>query len=248
MTDPTTAPAKANGTAAPAAHIAIIMDGNGRWAKARGLARTEGHKAGTEAALNIVTRCRELGVGHLTLYTFSTENWSRPEEEKKVLFDLLVSFLTREVPTLVRNDVQLRILGDMDAFPFTVRQVLKMALSKTRDCRSMILNLALNYGGRDEIVRAVRRIATRGLSPAQIDAEAVADELYTVGQPDPDLLIRTSGEQRLSNYLLWQCAYSEFYFTNVPWPDFTPEELDKALADYASRQRRFGKTGEQMGG
>jgi undecaprenyl diphosphate synthase len=136
----------------------------------------------------------------------------------------------------------------MDAFPFAVRQVLKMALSKTRDCRSMILNLALNYGGRDEIVRAVRRIATRGLSPAQIDAEAVADELYTVGQPDPDLLIRTSGEQRLSNYLLWQCAYSEFYFTNVPWPDFTPEELDKALADYASRQRRFGKTGEQMGG
>lgn len=228
------------------AHVAIVMDGNGRWAKAKGLKRSDGHKAGTEAALNIVVRCRELGIGHLTLYTFSTENWKRPEEEKKVLFDLLVQFLTRELPTLLDNDVQLRILGDMDAFPFAVRQALKMVLSKTRGCSSMILNLALNYGGRDEIVRAVQRIARKGLAPEEIDAEAFGDELYTVGQPDPDLVIRTSGELRLSNYLLWQSAYSEFYFTDTHWPDFTPAELDKALESYAGRERRFGKTSEQM--
>lgn len=228
------------------AHIAVIMDGNGRWAKSRGLARTEGHKAGTEAALNIVVRCRELGVKHLTLYTFSTENWKRPEDEKKVLFELLVQFLTKELPTLLKNDVQLRVLGDMDAFPFAVRQVLKLVIGKTRDCKSMILNLALNYGGRDEIVRAVQRIVRKGVEIEKIDEEAVADELYTVGQPDPDLLIRTSGELRLSNYLLWQCAYSEFYFTDIHWPDFTPEELEKAIADFSSRQRRFGKTGEQL--
>ncbi len=227
-------------------HIAIVMDGNGRWAKAKGLKRADGHKAGTEAALNIVVHCRKLGVKHLTLYTFSTENWKRPEEEKKILFDLLVQFLTRELPTLLKNDIQLRILGDMAAFPFAVRQVLKMVLAKTRNCSSMILNLALNYGGRDELVRAAKRIAAKGLTPDEITEKSICDELYTVGQPDPELLIRTSGELRLSNYLLWQVAYSEFYFTPVHWPDFTPLELDKALASLAKRQRRFGKTGEQV--
>ncbi len=229
-------------------HIAIVMDGNGRWAKAKGLKRADGHKAGTEAALNIVVHCCKLGVKHLTLYTFSTENWKRPEEERKILFELLVQFLTRELPTLLKNDIQLRILGDMAAFPFAVRQVLKMVLAKTRNCSSMILNLALNYGGRDELVRAAKRIVAKGLTPDEITEESISDELYTVGQPDPELLIRTSGEIRLSNYLLWQVAYSEFYFTDVNWPDFTPLELDKALAAYAKRQRRFGKTGEQVDG
>lgn len=227
-------------------HIAIVMDGNGRWAQGRGLKRSEGHKAGTQAALDTVVRCRKLGVKHLTLYTFSTENWNRPEAEKKVLFDLLIQFLTKELPTLLANDVQLRVLGDMSAFPFAVRQVLKLVLNKTRKCSSMILNLALNYGGRDEIVRAVQRIAAKGMQPNEIDAETISDELYTVGQPDPDLVIRTSGELRLSNYLLWQCAYSEFYFTDTHWPDFDEAELSKALESYAGRQRRFGKTGEQI--
>ncbi len=226
-------------------HVAVIMDGNGRWAQRRGLPRAEGHRAGTEAARAVVTRCRELGIGHLTLYTFSRENWSRPAEEVRFLFDLLVRFLKKETKLLLEQDIRLKILGETADLPFGVRQVVESVVAKTRGCGSMTLNLALNYGGRDEILRACRSLLARGLAPEALSEEAFAAELYTAGQPDPDLIIRTSGELRLSNYLLFQAAYAEFYFTDVLWPDFTPAELDKALEDFAQRQRRFGRTGEQ---
>ncbi|GKT37412.1 Decaprenyl diphosphate synthase-like protein [Aduncisulcus paluster] len=212
------------------ASCAVIMDGNGRWAQARSLSRSEGHRAGTEAARNIVTRCRELGIEHLTLYTFSKENWARPKDEISTLFDLLTVFLKKELSSLREQDIRLKILGELSEFPFG----------------SMTLNLALNYSGRDELVRACKKMIAEGVSEKDINEESLSKYLYTAGQPDPDLIIRTSGEQRLSNYLLYQAAYSELYFTDVYWPDFTPDELDKALADYAGRQRRFGKTGEQV--
>jgi len=228
------------------AHIAIIMDGNGRWAKQRGLKRTEGHKAGTETAHAVVTRCRKLGVKHLTLYTFSKENWSRPKSEVKVLFELLTTFLTREEKSLKEQGIRLKVLGELENMPLAVRQVLKHVMRQTKDCSDMTLNLALNYSGRDEILRATKTLAAKGLSPDEITEEAFANELWTAGQPDPDLIIRTSGELRLSNYLLFQCAYSEFYFTDVYWPDFTPVELEKAIESLGQRQRRFGKTGDQL--
>ncbi|KAB1442393.1 isoprenyl transferase [Pseudodesulfovibrio senegalensis] len=228
------------------AHIAVIMDGNGRWATKRGLPRTKGHKAGTEAARAIVTHCREIGVRHLTLYTFSKENWARPKEEVGTLFDLLTSFLKNEQKQLLEQDIRLKVLGDVDGLPLAVRTVLKRVMEKTAGCAGMTLNLALNYGGRDEIVRACRRLVQQGLAPEQIDEQALSRELFTAGQPDPDLVIRTSGEIRISNYLLFQTAYSEFYFTDVLWPDFTPDHLDAAIADLNSRQRRFGKTGQQL--
>ena len=229
-------------------HIAVIMDGNGRWAKQRGLQRSEGHRAGTEAARAVVTRCRELGVRFLTLYTFSKENWSRPQAEIKTLFELLTTFLKREEKSLREQGIRLKVLGEIDDMPLTVRQVLKHVMRQTAECSDMTLNLALNYSGRDEIVRAARALAAKGVAPREITEEAFAAELWTAGQPDPDLVIRTSGELRLSNYLLFQSAYSEFYFTDVYWPDFTPEELEKAIRDLNSRQRRFGKTGDQLDG
>jgi len=227
-------------------HLAVIMDGNGRWAKARGLSRSEGHKAGAEAAKNIVTRCREIGIKHLTLYTFSKENWARPKDEISTLFDLLTVFLDKELTNLREQDIRLKILGELSDFPFGVRQVVAHTINKTKNCNSMTLNLALNYSGRDELVRACKSMISKGINANEITEESLSDYLYTAGQPDPDLIIRTSGEQRLSNYLLYQAAYSELYFTDVFWPDFTPDELDKALADYARRQRRFGKTGDQI--
>lgn len=228
------------------AHIAVIMDGNGRWANMRGLSRSKGHKAGTEAARAIVRHCREIGVRHLTLYTFSRENWSRPKEEVSTIFDLLVSFLNRELGQLVEQDIRLKVLGDIKGLPMASRKALEHAMKKSADCTSLTVNLALNYSSRDEILSACKSMVRDGLGPEEITEEAMAGRLYTAGQPDPDLIIRTSGELRLSNYLLWQAAYSEFYFTDVYWPDFTPEELDKALEHYSGRQRRFGKTGEQL--
>tara|TARA_Y100001978_G_C23702537_1_gene442140 strand:+ start:1040 stop:1774 length:735 start_codon:yes stop_codon:yes gene_type:complete len=228
------------------AHIAIIMDGNGRWAKQRGLPRTEGHKAGTETARAVVTRCRELGVKHLTLYTFSKENWSRPKDEVKTLFDLLTTFLKREEKSLKQQGIRLSVLGEIDDMPLAVRQVLKHVMRQTKDCDGMTLNLALNYSGRDEILRATRSLVEQGVSPEEITEESFAAELWTNGQPDPDLIIRTSGELRLSNYLLFQCAYSEFYFTDILWPDFSPNELEKAISELGNRERRFGKTGDQV--
>ena len=223
------------------------MDGNGRWATMRGLPRSEGHRAGTEAARAIVTRCRELGVGHLTLYTFSKENWGRPADEVKFLFDLLVRFLTRELDTLLTQSIRFVVLGEMGALPLATRKVLGHVIAKTAGCTAMTLNLALNYSGRDEILRACRRLVATGATPEAITEEALAAELYTAGQPDPDLIIRTSGEMRLSGYLLWQSAYSEFAFPETLWPDFSPAHLDAILDDYQNRTRRFGLTGEQIG-
>ena len=228
------------------AHIAVIMDGNGRWAQKRGLSRSEGHRAGTRTAKAIVTRCRELGVRHLTLYTFSRENWSRPKEEVGLIFDLLVEYMRGELSNLLEQDIRLQVLGEFEGLPFVARQALSHVMEKTAGCRSMTLNLALNYSGREEILRACRGLAEKGLRGADITEERFAQELYTAGQPDPDLIIRTSGELRLSNYLLFQAAYAEFYFTETLWPDFDAAELERALADYQSRQRRFGKTGEQV--
>jgi undecaprenyl diphosphate synthase len=222
------------------------MDGNGRWAKARGLPRSEGHKAGVEAAKAIITRCRELGIGHLTLYSFSKENWGRPKDEISFLFDLLMRFLKDELKSLLDQSIKLQVLGEPKDLPFAVRQALGHVVKKTAKGTGMILNLALNYSGRDEIVRAAQEMLRQGLAPEELDEERFSDYLYTAGQPDPDFIIRTSGEIRLSNYLLYQAAYSELYFTPVPWPDFSPDELDRALAEFAARQRRFGLTGEQV--
>jgi len=232
------------------AHIAIIMDGNGRWATRRGLSRSEGHRAGTRTAKAVVTRCRELGVRHLTLYTFSRENWSRPKDEVGLIFDLLVEYMKGELSNLLEQDIRLTVLGEMADLPFVARQALSHVIQKTAHCRSMTLNLALNYSGREEILRAsralARKCAANDLRPEDITDETFAAELYTAGQPDPDLIIRTSGELRLSNYLLFQAAYAEFYFTETLWPDFDSAELERAIADYQNRQRRFGKTGSQV--
>ena len=227
-------------------HIAVIMDGNGRWAQQRGLPRSEGHKAGVEAARGIVTECRKLGIEYLTLYTFSQENWQRPADEVSVLFSLLVDFLGREVPNMERESICLRILGEIDALPLAARAAVSHALKRTAHCGAMTVNLALNYSGREEILHAARALVRDGMKPERISEEAFRQRLYTAGQPDPDLLIRTSGELRISNYLLFQCAYSELYFTDELWPDFSPASLHQALAGYAARQRRFGKTREQL--
>ena len=227
-------------------HIALIMDGNGRWAQQRGLPRSEGHKAGVEAAHGIVTECRKLGIEYLTLYTFSRENWRRPADEVNTLFALLVDFLGREVPNMERESIRLRILGEIDELPLGARTAVRHALKRTAHCTAMTVNLALNYSGRGEILHAVRALMRDGIQSDQVSEEEFNQRLYTAGQPDPDLLIRTSGELRVSNYLLFQCAYSELYFTDELWPDFSPQSLHRALASYASRRRRFGKTQEQL--
>ena len=227
-------------------HLAIIMDGNGRWAQARGLPREAGHRAGAETVRTIVTECRSLGIRHLPLYTFSSENWNRPKTEISALFSLLMEFLSREVPRMVDQGITMRVLGDLDSMPLAQRTALRHAIKRTEGGKDMVLNLALNYGGRGEIVRAVQNMLREGLRPEDVTEQTLADHLYTTGQPDPDLLVRTSGEQRLSNYLLYQCAYSELYFTPVPWPDFDAAQLRMALDAYAARSRRFGKTQEQI--
>ena len=228
------------------AHIAVIMAGNGRWAQERGLSRSEGHKAGVRAAKAIVTECRTIGIRHLTLYTFSQENWGRPKDEVSLLFQLLVSFLGDELPSMERNGISLRVFGDLDGLPLAARTALRHAISRTSRCSDMIVNLALNYSGREEILRAARTLIRRGVRPEDVTEDAFRECLYSAGQPDPDLLIRTSGELRTSNYLPFQSAYSELYFTTTYWPDFTPAELHKALRDYAGRSRRFGLTQEQI--
>ena len=216
------------------------MDGNGRWAAQRGLPRTEGHRAGTEAARAIVEECLELGIAHLTLYTFSRENWSRPAAEVGFLFDLLVDFITRELPSLEKRGVKLLALGEAGELPFAARKTLGHAMARTAGNSRMILNLALNYSGREEIVRAARQYAAAGGSMDALTPELLAAHLYTAGQPDPDLVIRTSGEERTSNFLIFQTAYSELYFTDPLWPDFSPAHLREALTAYAGRSRRFG--------
>ncbi|MFO7717729.1 MAG: polyprenyl diphosphate synthase [Thermodesulfobacteriota bacterium] len=221
-------------------HLAIIMDGNGRWAHQRGLARSEGHKAGTQSAKTIVTACRQRNIPYLTLYTFSRENWSRPKEEISFLFDLLVRFLRRELSALQEQGIRLNILGELQGVPATPRRAIEYVCRQTAGGQAMTLNLALNYSGRDDILQACRHMLREGIAPEMVTEEVFARYLSTAHQPDPDLLIRTSGEKRLSNYLLYQCAYTEFLFSPVLWPDFDETELDAALQEYATRQRRFG--------
>ncbi|MDD6088750.1 MAG: polyprenyl diphosphate synthase [Desulfovibrionaceae bacterium] len=226
-------------------HIAVIMDGNGRWAKQRGLSRSEGHRAGVQAARSIVKECLRLGIPYLTLYTFSTENWGRPQEEVSLLFKLLTDFLHDEEEDMCRNGIRLNIFGDPDQLPFSARSILRRVMKSTSANSKLTVNLALNYSGREEILRAVRSILRQGYSPDDLTEAIFQKELYSGDIPDPDLIIRTSGEQRISNFLLFQCAYSEFYFTPVYWPDFSPESLQNALNDYANRSRRYGLTEEQ---
>jgi len=221
-------------------HLAIIMDGNGRWATGHGLPRTEGHKAGTRSARATVTACRKLGIPHLTFYTFSKENWSRPHEEVTFLFNMLQTYLRDEMDSLLERDIRLQVLGQWSDLPFSLRQILKHVCAKSAHCQSMTVNLALNYSGREEIVRACAQLMRNGIAPENLSEQDFAQNLDTAGQPDPDLIIRTSGEQRLSNFLLFQAAYSELYFTPVLWPDFDEACLQAALDDFASRSRRFG--------
>ena len=221
------------------------MDGNGRWAKNRGWPRKKGHAAGADAAKALVTECRALGIEYVTLYTFSKENWDRPRDEIKAIFNLLVRFLKQELPTLLKQDIRLRVLGQTADLPPATRQAVKFVSAKTARCASMTLNLALNYSGREEILLACRQLIQKGIEPQKLTEEIFKNQLYTAGQPDPDLIIRTSGELRLSNYLLFQAAYAELYFTDTLWPDFDKTELYKALSNFAGRKRRFGKTSEQ---
>lgn len=221
-------------------HVAIIMDGNGRWASARGLPRLAGHRAGTENLRTIIEATVEFGIQYLTIYAFSTENWKRPEEEVKGLMRIFRNMLDRELNNLHENGVQLRHIGKLDRIDPDLQQRVQEAIELTKDNSRLILNVAFNYGGRDEILHAVREILKDDLDPDEIDAALFSQYLYTAGSPDPDLIIRTSGEFRCSNFLLWQGAYSEWYFTPTYWPDFDREELLKALIDYDQRDRRFG--------
>lgn len=225
-------------------HIAIIMDGNGRWAKDRKLPRTMGHKAGVEAIRGIVKECSSLGIKYLTLYAFSTENWIRPHEEVNALMNLLVQYLRNEFKELNENNVIINHIGDISKLPQVCQQELINAYENTKDNTGLTLNLALNYGGRDEILRAVKKvyedIKHGKIKEEDIDENTIASHLDTRGMPDPDIIIRPSGEQRLSNFLLWQCAYSEFWYSNIKWPDFKKEHLHKAIYDFQNRDRRFG--------
>lgn len=225
-------------------HVALVMDGNGRWATARGLPRLAGHRAGARTVREVVRAARELGLRHLTLYAFSTENWQRPSPEVEALMGLLAEFLVHEREELRANGIELDAIGDLARLPPRVRRLLAEVASATRGLDGMRLTLALAYGGRDEIVRAARKLAAEvaagRLWPEQIDERLLALRLDSAGSPDPDLVVRTGGESRLSNFLLWQSAYAELYVTEVPWPDFDRGDLEQALAWYAGRQRRFG--------
>lgn len=231
-------------------HLAIIMDGNGRWAQARGMKRLDGHRAGAESVRVITRTARELGIDYLTLYAFSEENWQRPKPEVTGLMQLLHRYLSNELKELTRNDIRLNAIGDLDRLPKSTGKLLRENMEKTAGHSSMVLTLALSYGGRPEILRACRRLAEQckhgEITADDITEDIFSQNLYTSGLPDPDLLIRTGGEHRVSNFLLWQIAYSELYITNLAWPDFREEQLKNALVDYQSRQRRFGKTGEQV--
>jgi undecaprenyl diphosphate synthase len=230
-------------------HIAIIMDGNGRWAKRGLLPRINGHRKGIEVARDTVSACRELGIEYLTLYTFSKENWHRPQAEVKMLMGLLERHLRSEARNLVKNNIRLQAIGNITDLPGSVRKAVEMVEDETRHNDGMVLHLALSYSGREEIVGACRAVA-KSVAEGKLDQDEISEltfqrYLYTAGTPDPDLLIRTSGERRISNFLLWQLAYTEIYVTDVLWPDFTREHLVTAIRDFQARKRRFGLTGEQ---
>jgi len=233
-------------------HIAIIMDGNGRWAKKKSLSRISGHMKGVDAVREVVTACRELGIKVLTLYAFSIENWRRPKDEVAALMGLLKEYLLKERKEMLQNNIRLCVIGRLEDLPPDVRDTLKETIQVTEHCNGMILNLALSYGGRAEILHAAKGIVS-DLQKGKIKLEEITEQrfsqyLWTWGIPDPDLLIRTSGELRISNFLLWQIAYTELYVTETLWPDFDRKELVKAIADYQARERRFGLTSEQLNG
>ncbi|MDX9873144.1 MAG: isoprenyl transferase [Clostridia bacterium] len=225
-------------------HIAIIMDGNGRWAKKRGLPRAAGHRAGMDRLNKIVRESIRIGIPYLTVYAFSTENWKRPREEINALMSLLVEYVEKELSVLHRNGVKVNLLGNPDKLPPEAREQIERAILETKDNDKLYLQIALNYGARQEIVDAVKNILAyvqeKALDTGKIDEDLIAAHLYTAGMPDPDLIIRPSGEQRLSNFLLWQSAYSEFWFADVPWPDFSEADYRRAIHDYQLRNRRYG--------
>lgn len=231
-------------------HIAIIMDGNGRWAKKQGLARMFGHKQGVETVHNITVAATKMGIEYLTLYTFSTENWNRPKEEVDALMILLVDTIAKETPTLMENNVRLQTIGDIDRLPESARNKFMQCIEQTSKNTGLTMVLALSYSARWEITRAMQMAAQKAKENSMriedINEQFVSSCMTTATMPDPDLLIRTSGEYRISNFLLWQLAYSELYFTDCLWPEFTEEELYKAIVDYQKRERRFGKTSEQI--
>jgi undecaprenyl diphosphate synthase len=227
-------------------HIAIIMDGNGRWAKSHGMPRNEGHRQGKDNLRRIVEACVEFGIPVLTIYAFSTENWSRPPSEVGALLTILELVLDQEVEKLHKNGVQVRHIGSLEGVTPKLQEKIRKACAYTQNNNRLVLNVAFNYGGRDEIVRAVQRIVREGIPAAQVNEELISRYLYTGELPDPDLIIRTSGELRISNFLIWQAAYSEYYVTPTYWPDFDKDELRKALIEYSMRKRRFGRTDEQI--
>ena len=231
-------------------HIAIIMDGNGRWARKHGKNRIFGHTNGVSSVRETSEGCAELGVKYLTLYAFSTENWNRPVTEVSALMTLLLKTIKSELKTLLKNDIRLKVIGDMSKLPVGVAKELTDAMQNTVNNTRMDLILALNYSGKSEIVRAVKmiseKVAKGEIKPEDVTEDLVSNNLYTAGIPDPELLIRTSGEKRVSNFMLWQLAYAEYFFTDVFWPDFTREDLYKAIIDFQNRERRFGKTSEQL--
>jgi len=222
-------------------HIAIIMDGNGRWAAARGLHRLEGHKAGTENLRRVIRACVEFGVPYLTIYAFSTENWGRPQEEVTGLMHILEEVIDREFEELHQQGVRLVHIGRLEGLSPLLREKVQHAMEMTKNNTRLVLCLAWNYGGRDEIVWAVQSIMREGILPDQVTPEVISSHLFTANIPDPDLIIRTSGEMRISNFLIWQAAYAEWYITDVYWPDFDKEELRKAIESYACRERRYGR-------
>jgi len=231
-------------------HIAIIMDGNGRWAKQHGFMRSIGHENGVTTVRKITEIASELGIGFLTLYTFSTENWNRPKDEVDALMNLVVVAIEQQTPDLIKNNVRLTAIGDLERMPQFARERLNKCMSDTSHCTGLVLCLALSYSARWEIVEATRKLAQRAVSgelnPDDINDEIFASALATSHMPDPDLLIRTAGDERISNFLLWQIAYSELYFTPKFWPDFTKEDFCEAIVHYQQRERRFGKTSEQI--
>ena len=233
-------------------HVAVIMDGNGRWAKKRNLERSQGHVEGVNTVRKITEIASEIGVGYLTLYTFSTENWNRPKEEVDALMNLIVVAIERETPDLIKNNVRLTMIGDIERMPEFARKRLQKCMDDTSHCNGLVLNLALSYSSKWEILEAVKSIAEE-VRDGKIAVEAIDDTMFgnhltTRNITDPDLLIRTAGDLRISNFLLWQIAYSELYFTDIYWPDFTKDDFCRAIIDYQSRERRFGKTSEQVEG
>ena len=231
-------------------HLAIIMDGNGRWARQKSLSRIEGHIKGIQSVRTVVTTCRELGIEFLTLYAFSIENWRRPVNEVSALMGLLQRYLRKELDKMLENNIRLRAIGDINSLPPDAHDTLIDTVEKTAHCDGMVLTLALSYSGRDEIIRAFRRlvadIKNKRIRPEEVSEETLSNYLSTKDIPDPDLLIRTSGEYRISNFLLWEMAYTEIYVTETLWPEFGKEDLIKALLNYQSRERRFGLTSEQL--